>query len=123
RFTLVADNQAINLLAISGDLDMQHRRISFGEYPVFQENAEAGNYHTVIWSTAQASAITLFPNQSYEDPQYRELLQNLSFREALSVAIDRDLINNVAYLNQGIPRNTTVVRDSALFQEDLEGYF
>ena len=123
HYSLVEDNGAVNLMAVAGDLDMQHRRIDFGQYTVYQENAEAGGYHTVLWSTAQASTITLFPNQSYDDPQYRELMQNLSFRQALSVAIDRDLINNIAHLGQGIPRTITVVRDSPLFQEDIETYY
>ena len=123
HYTLVEDNEAINLKAIAGELSMQHRRIDFGKYTVFQENAEAEGYHTLLWDTAQASSITLFPNQSFGDPQYRELMQDLNFRKALSVAIDRELINNVAYLGQAIPRTTTVVRDSALFQEDIETYF
>jgi peptide/nickel transport system substrate-binding protein len=123
HYTLVEDNEAINLLAIAGDLDMQHRRIDFSKYTVYQENAEAGGYHTLIWPTARASTITLFPNQSYDDPLYRELLQNLQFRQALSLAIDRELINEVAFLGQGIPRTETVVRDSPLFQEDIENYY
>jgi peptide/nickel transport system substrate-binding protein len=123
HYTLVESNDAINLMAIAGDLDMQHRRISFGQYTVYQENAEAGNYHLLLWDVAQASTITLFPNQSYPDEEYRELLQNLKFRQALSLAIDRDLINEVAFLGQAIPRNTSVVRDSALFQADIEDYY
>ena len=123
HYTLVESNDAINLMAIAGDLDMQHRRISFGQYTVYQENAEEGDYHLLLWSTAQASTLTLFPNQSYADPEYRELLQTLKFRQALSLAIDRDLINQVAFLGQGIPRTITVVRDSPLFQADIEDYY
>jgi len=123
HYTLVEGGDALNLMAIAGDLDMQHRRISFSQYTVYQENAEAGNYHLLVWPTAQASTITLFPNQSYPDPKYRELLQNLKFRQALSLAIDRDLINEVSFLGQAIPRNTTVVRDSPLFQADIEEYY
>jgi len=123
HYTLVENNEAVNLLAIAGNLDMQHRRIDFAKYTVYQENAEAGGYHTLLWSQAQASTITLFPNQSYADPKYRELVQNLKFRQALSLAIDRDLINKVAFLGQGIPRTITVVRDSPLFQEDIETYY
>jgi len=123
HYTLVENNETVNLLAIAGNLDMQHRRIDFSKYTVYQENAEAGGYHTLLWSQAQASTITLFPNQSYADPKYRELMQNLKFRQALSLAIDRDLINKVAFLGQGIPRTITVVRDSPLFQEDIETYY
>jgi peptide/nickel transport system substrate-binding protein len=123
HYTLVENNEAVNLLAIAGDLDMQHRRIDFSKYTVYQENAEAGGYHTLLWSTAAASNITLFPNQSYSDSQYRELMQELKFRQALSLAIDRDLINEVAFLGQGIPRTISVVRDSPLFQEDIETYY
>jgi peptide/nickel transport system substrate-binding protein len=123
HYTLVESGDALNLMAIAGDLDMQHRRINFSQYTVYQENAEAGNYHLLIWPTAQASTITLFPNQSYPDAKYRELLQNLKFRQALSLAIDRNMINEVSFLGQAIPRNTTVVRDSPLFQEDIEEYY
>jgi peptide/nickel transport system substrate-binding protein len=123
HYTLVEDNEAVNLLAIAGELDMQHRRIDFAKYTVYQENAEAGGYHLLLWDQAQASTITLFPNQSYADPKYRELMQNLKFHQALSLAIDRDLINEVAFLGQGIPRTISVVRDSPLFQEDIETYY
>jgi peptide/nickel transport system substrate-binding protein len=123
HFALVEDNEAINLMAIAGDLDMQHRRIDFSKYTVYQENAAAGGYHTLLWSTAQASTITLFPNQSYADPKYRDLIQNLKFRQALSLGINRELINNVAFLGQGIPRTITVVRDSPLFLADIETYY
>jgi peptide/nickel transport system substrate-binding protein len=123
HYSLVETNEAINLKGVAGDLDMQHRRIDFAKYTVYQENAAAGKYHTLLWSTAAASNITIFPNQSYSDSKYRELLQTLEFRQAISVLIDRDLINEVAFLGQGIPRTITVVRDSPLFQGDIETYF
>lgn len=123
HFDLVETNEAVNLKGIAGELDMQHRRIDFAKYTVYQENAEAGDYHTLLWSTAAASNVTIFPNQSYPDAKYRELMQNLKFRQALSVAIDRDLINDVAFLGQGIPRTITVVRDSPLYQPEIETYF
>ncbi len=123
HYTLVEDNEAINVMAIAGELSMQHRRIDFAKYTVYQDNADAGGYHTLLWSTAAASNVTLFPNQSYADEKYRALMQTLEFRQALSLVIDREMINNVAFLGQGIPRTITVVRDSPLFQQDIENYF
>lgn len=119
HFELVADNEAINLMALAGDIDMQARGMDFSKVTVFQENAEAGGYQVGMWSNAQASSLSFFINQSYSDPTYRELFQNLDFRIALSHAIDRDLINEIAFLGQATPRTITVVDASPYFQEDI----
>jgi peptide/nickel transport system substrate-binding protein len=123
HFTLVGDNEAINLMAMAGDIDMQNRGLSLSNITAFHENAEAGNYRVGLWSTANASHETFFLNQSYSDPQYRELFQNLDFRIALSHAIDRDLINEIAYLGQATPRTTTVVDSSPYFIEEIENVY
>ncbi len=119
-FYLVENNEAINTLAIAGKIDMQDRGIDFAKYTVYQENSEANDYHLLLWKTAQASNMTFFPNQSYKDPQYRELMTNPKFRQALSLAMDRDMMNQVGYLGQANPRTITVVKDSALFQPEIE---
>jgi len=119
-FYLVENNAAINTLALAGKIDMQNRGIQFSQYAVYAENAEAGNYHLTLWSTANWSNLSFYPNQSYADPQYRELLQNAKFRQALSLAIDRDMLNEVMALGQANPQTIPVVKDSALFQEDIE---
>jgi peptide/nickel transport system substrate-binding protein len=119
HFTLVADNEAINLMALAGNIDMQARGLDFSKITVFQENAEAGDYRVGMWSNASASAMTFMPNQSYSDPKYRELFQTLDFRIALSHAIDRDLINEIAFLGQAVPRTISVIDASPYFAEDI----
>jgi peptide/nickel transport system substrate-binding protein len=122
-FYLVEDLTAINTLALGGKLDMQHRGIDLAQYPVYQEQAEAGDYHMLLWPQAQASGLTFFPNQSYSDPVYRELLQNFTFRQALSQAIDRDTLNEILWLGQAVPQTISVVRDSALYQADIANIY
>ncbi len=119
-FYLVENTEAINTLAIAGKIDMQDRSIDLAKYTVYQENAQANDYHILRWKTAQASNMSFFPNQSYPDEKYRELLVNPKFRQALSMAMDRDLMNQVGYLGQATPRTITVVKDSPLFQPELE---
>jgi peptide/nickel transport system substrate-binding protein len=119
-FHLVADTAAVNVLGIAGDLDMQARKIDLAQYPVYVENAEANDYHMLLWPQAMASNATLFINQSYSDPKYRELFQNFDFRRALSLAIDRDSQNEIAFLGQGVPRTETVVTTSPYYQPDIE---
>jgi peptide/nickel transport system substrate-binding protein len=122
-FYLVEDNTAINTLALGGKIDMQHRGIELAKYPVYQEQAEAGDYHMLLWPQAQASGLTFFPNQSYPDPVYRELLQNFKFRQALSQAIDRETINDILFLGQATPQTISVVKNSALYQPDIANIY
>ncbi|MEJ2208345.1 MAG: ABC transporter substrate-binding protein [Anaerolineae bacterium] len=122
-FYLVEDLTAINTLALSGKLDMQHRGIDLAQYPVYQEQAEAGDYHMLLWPQAQASGLTFFPNQSYSDPAYRDLMQNFKFRQALSQAIDRDTLNEILFLGQAVPQTISVVKDSALYQPDIANIY
>ncbi|MFW5776798.1 MAG: ABC transporter substrate-binding protein [Spirochaetota bacterium] len=122
-FYLVEDVAAINTLALQGELDMQHRGIDFSQVSVYMEQADRYDYNVLNWTTAQASFLTFFPNQSYGDEKYRELLQNPKFRQALSLSIDRDLLNEVMFVGQAHPRTITVVEDSALFQPEIENLY
>lgn len=119
-FHLVEDVAGVNAMGIAGELDMQARAINLADYPVYMQNAEANGYHMLLWPQAMASNATLFINQSYPDPKYRELFQNFDFRRALSLAIDRNAVNEIAFLGQGVPRTQTVVPASPYYQLELE---
>lgn len=119
-FHLVEDVAGVNAMGIAGELDMQARAINLADYPVYMQNAEANGYHMLLWPQAMASNATLFINQSYPDPKYRELFQNFDFRRALSLAIDRNAVNEIAFLGQGVPRTQTVVSASPYYQPELE---
>lgn len=119
-FHFVENSDGVNALGIAGDLSMQARAISLTQYPVYQENAEAGNYHMLLWPQATASNATLWFNQSYGDEQYRALFTDLRFRRAMSHAIDRDTLNNVVFLGQGTPRTESVVPDSQCYIPEIE---
>src|SRR5690606_1614583 len=64
-FHLVDDATGVNTMGISGNLSMQARAINLTQFPVYQENAEAGDYHMLLWPQATASNATLWFNQSY----------------------------------------------------------
>jgi len=122
-YHLVEGVEGVNIMGIAGELDMQARAIDLAQYPVYLENAEANGYHMLMWPQAMASAATLFFNMSYPDEKYRTLFQDLRFRQATSVAIDRDVINEVAFLGQGVPQTITVVPDSPYFIPELQDYY
>ncbi|MBZ0309478.1 MAG: hypothetical protein K8I82_25675, partial [Anaerolineae bacterium] len=123
HFHLVSDAAGVNAMGIAGELSMQARAIDLAQYPIYQDNAEENNYHMLLWPQAQASSVTLWFNQSFSDDRYRELFQDLRFRQAMSQAIDRETINNIAFLGQGVSRTSTVVPDSPYYIPELENIY
>ena len=105
RFTFFADAEALNLAAIGGEIDMQGRHIKMSNYPVLVENADKGGYRVVTWPTFGGSDAVLVFNQTYDaDPAVAELLQSKDFRIAMSYAIDRESIKELAFLGLGQAR-------------------
>jgi peptide/nickel transport system substrate-binding protein len=105
RFTFFADPQGLNLAAIGGEIDMQGRHIIMSNYPVLVENAEKSGYRVLTYPTFGGSDAVLMLNQTYvNDPAIGELLQNRDFRIALSHAIDREAIKELAFLGIGEAR-------------------
>jgi peptide/nickel transport system substrate-binding protein len=105
RFSFFADPQGLNLAAIGGEIDMQGRHIIMSNYPVLVENAEKSGYRVLTYPTFGGSDAVLMLNQTYvNNPAIGELLQNRDFRIAMSHAIDREAIKELAFLGLGEPR-------------------
>jgi peptide/nickel transport system substrate-binding protein len=111
--TLAENLEVLNLRAIAGEYDFQSRHISLSNLPVLLENAEAGNY-TVHLDPAQHGADGAFMfNQSYQaDEEIGNWLRNVDFRRALSLAVDRDKINEILFLGIGTPGSAVVAESS-----------
>ncbi|MEZ4863011.1 MAG: ABC transporter substrate-binding protein [Caldilineaceae bacterium] len=118
QFDVVEKADLLNLKAIAGELDMQFRHILWTNYPLFIENAEAGDYRVFRWALAEGSNCLLHPNMNHGDPVLRELFQNKNFRIALSHGIDRSVINELAYVGLGEPRQASLIKESAYFKEE-----
>lgn len=107
NFTFFADKEALNLAAVSGEIDMQGRHLNLSSYPVLKENEDKGNYHVLAWPTYGGSDAVIMFNQTYQnDPAVGEILRNKDFRNALSYAIDRDSIKESVFLGLGQARQS-----------------
>jgi len=85
---------------------------------VLKQGQANAKYHTRLWPSAKANQITLYPNLTVTDPVWREVLRDVRFRRALSLGIDRDMINRILFFGFGVPSNNAVLQQSALFEED-----
>ena len=121
RFSLsVADGKLIPAKAGTGEVDIQARHIAFNNYTFLKEHETQGHFKTYLWRIAKGSQMALFPNLNIKDPAWRKLFRDVRFRRALSMAIDRDSINEVLFFGLAIPSNNTVLPNSPLFKEEYQ---
>jgi peptide/nickel transport system substrate-binding protein len=118
RFVLaVADPKLIPAKTGAGEADLQARDVNFNNYTFLKQGEKQNNYRTLLWRPGKGSHFALFPNLNVSDPVWRILLRDVRFRRALSLAIDRSLVNQVLYFGLAIESNNTMLPQSPLFRE------
>jgi len=116
--TLLQDTETMNMKAISGEATIAGNDLSTQNYPLYKENTRTGNYRVLTWKSVHGSSVHYMVNQTYqEDPVLRNLFRDKRFRIALSLAINRDEINQMVFLGTGEPRQLTVVPQSKYYEE------
>ncbi len=117
-------------VSLAGDLDIYALRLAAGELDfgvrytrptdlrLYRSEEEAGGFTTYIAQSLRPSEFSLFPNQNYPDDVLRELFQNVDFRVALSMAIDRDEMNDVLFFGLAAPHPATPLKTLPWFNDD-----
>lgn len=114
----IADSSLIPAKTGFGETDLQARYILFDNYTFLKQGEAENGFEVRLWQTASGSKIALFPNLTAEDPVWRGVLRDVRFRRALSLAIDRQAINQVLYFGLARPSADTVLPRSPLFKEE-----
>lgn len=112
----VADGKLIPAKTQAGESNLQARNLSFADITVLKRGEKQNDYVTALWSNSKGSEISILPNLTVKDPVWRKLLRDRRFRHALSLGIDRVLLNRVLFFGLGTPGNDTVLPASPLYK-------
>jgi peptide/nickel transport system substrate-binding protein len=96
------DNEVRLLKLVNGEADYKAQSLTLGAAPQLLDGAEAGNYTVQLAPTIAMDVFSF--NLTSEDEGKREVFGNLEFRKAMSVAINRNELNEVAFFGQGAPK-------------------
>ena len=100
--TLAQNNEVLNLSALAGNYTVMGRHINLAKLPLFLENAESVGYRIQFWRQPQSGIANLYINETWDgNAEIQSFLQNVEFRRALSMGIERDQINEVFFLGVG----------------------
>lgn len=114
---LTEDIEMLNVNIFTGDIDFMRESTGLVKVPLYKENEEDGGYTTVLLDMHVDSS-NLFINQTYDDPVWREVVQDLRFRQALSLAIDREELIETLYYGFASMPEVSVGPD--LYERDVE---
>jgi peptide/nickel transport system substrate-binding protein len=114
----IADPKLIPAKAGAGEADLQGRDLNFNNYTFLKQGEKTNHYRTLLWRSGTGSHFALFPNLNVDDPVWRKVVRDVRFRRALSLAIDRSLVNQVLYFGLAIEGNNTVLEASPLYRPE-----
>jgi peptide/nickel transport system substrate-binding protein len=112
----IANSKIIAAKTGAGESDLQARYLSFADYTFLKVGEGENGYKVRLWRTGPGGELTLYPNLNVADPVWRDLVRDVRFRRALSLAIDRHEINEVIFFGLAIEGQNTVLPRSPLYR-------
>lgn len=85
---------------------------------MFRKYEDEGNYSTLRWTSGIATDVIYMFNHTHEDKDMRKIFQNKEFKQAMSLAIDREEINETIYFGHAEPYQYTVVPESKYYKPE-----
>ena len=101
----------------AGEVDLLASGLGFPSVPVLKRGQRHHPYRTHLWPTGSASHIALYPNLNYVDEGWRAALRDRRFRRALSLGIDRAIINRTLYFGLAKACGNAVLDRSPLYND------
>ncbi|MEL6169220.1 MAG: ABC transporter substrate-binding protein [Pseudomonadota bacterium] len=96
------DNEVRILALVNGEVDYKAQSVQLPSAPLLLENQESGGYTVQLKPTIAMPTFSF--NVTSDDEAKRAVFNNVDFRKAMSSAINRDEINEIAYFGQGVPQ-------------------
>ena len=116
---VIADSKIVPAKAGAGETDLQGRYLRFTDFTFLKRGEARGRHRVHRWKTATGAHIALYPNLNHRDPVWHRLFNDVRFRRALSLGIDRNEINRTMYYGLAEEGANTVLPGSPLFRPAL----
>ncbi|MDF1856113.1 ABC transporter substrate-binding protein [Pseudooceanicola sp.] len=96
------DNEVRLLKLVNAEVDYKSQSLTLAAAPLLLDNMEKGDFTVQLAPTIAMPTFSF--NVTSEDMAKRALFGNLDFRKAMSLAINRDELNETSFFGQGVPK-------------------
>ena len=115
---IVAGSEQVNLRAISGEVDMQMRHMTFDNFPLFMDAREKGDYRILQWKRGYITDSMICMGIGHIDPERRAFLSDKRLHYALSLGMDRPEIIDGVFLGVTEPTQISPLPSSPYYWEE-----
>jgi peptide/nickel transport system substrate-binding protein len=95
-------NDTFDLRIINGEVDFQARHVTLANFTLYKESEESGDYQVYVGTSSGHPAIQL--NLTTKNMPLREFFNIREVRIALSIAVDRNAVNELVFDGLMTPR-------------------
>ncbi|MDO9524181.1 MAG: ABC transporter substrate-binding protein [Gemmobacter sp.] len=119
----VSSTEIITAKTATGESDLQYLALDFNDFTLLKQGEAVHPVHVSLWTRIQGSRVALIPNLNCNDPGWRAVLRDVRVRRAMSLAVNRQEINEALFYGLGTPSANTVLPGSPLYKpEYAEAY-
>lgn len=113
---VVESKEVITAMASTGQLDFASYELRTQDIPLLKLGERTGVIKVYVWKRLHSSDVVIQPNYNYGDERLRALYWDIRFRRALSLAINRQEMNEIIYFGRGTPHQVTAHPSSSYFE-------
>lgn len=113
---VIPDGQLRTLSYLAGEVDAQFRLTDLLDYSLYAKGRARGGYRILKWQRGSGARNGVVLNWDEQDPVLRAIFRDVRFRRALSLGIDREKCNQIAWHGLGRPQQATITRQSWHFR-------
>jgi len=115
--TQIVDAQTYHLKVAAGEADLAYYTTNLDNITLYKENEARGNYKVTFIPGTASSEMNFMFNPLDPDPAKARALGNKKFRQALSLAINRDEINQAFYQGLAVPMQATANPNASFYKK------
>ncbi|MFD1910743.1 ABC transporter substrate-binding protein [Halodurantibacterium flavum] len=123
-YQMVGDPQVLLLKTLQGEIDMMDQYIATPtNRPVLYDGQQSGDYRFYTLRETAANVMVFNLNLNHTDEVKNALYNTREFRQALSLAINRQDLIDAVFVGQGAPAQPSIIEGDPLYNERLATQF
>lgn len=103
---------------VTGAFDYAAGNTSVLNYATYEASSQSAGYRVLRWSSGRGGENFFQVNLNWPDAELRTVHQDVRYRRALSLALNREEMNQLLFFGAAVPRQMTVLPTSIYFKQE-----